>query len=176
VLRGGGPADTRALTVRLGAEMLVLGGVARDRAAGAARIEAAMASGAGWERLVRAVALQGGDVRVLERPERLAQARRRYEVRAAANGYVGRLDARAVGLAATWLGAGRLRQEDAVDPGVGITLHAKTGDGVRRGEPLCTLWYNDRARLDRALGPLQDAYTITRARPRSPSLVRGIVQ
>ena len=32
VLRGGGPPDTRALTVRLGAEMLVAGGVARDRA------------------------------------------------------------------------------------------------------------------------------------------------
>ena len=32
VLRGGGPADTRALTVRLGAEMLVAGGAARDAA------------------------------------------------------------------------------------------------------------------------------------------------
>ena len=43
VLRGGGPADVRALTVRLGAEMLVLGRVARDRRDGARRIEAAIA-------------------------------------------------------------------------------------------------------------------------------------
>jgi pyrimidine-nucleoside phosphorylase len=176
VLRGEGPADTRALTVRLGAEMLVLGGVAPDRAAGAAKIEAAMASGAGWERLVRAVALQGGDVRVLERPQRLAKARHSHLVRAAGTGYVGRLDARAVGIAATWLGAGRLRQEDRVDAAVGITLHAKTGDRVRRGEPLCTLWYNDRARLDRALASLQTAYAITRTPPRRAPLVRGIQQ
>ena len=39
VLRGGGPADTRELTHVLGAEMLVLGGVAKDPAEGRARIE-----------------------------------------------------------------------------------------------------------------------------------------
>jgi pyrimidine-nucleoside phosphorylase len=53
VLRGGGPDDTRALTVRLGAEMLRLGGVARSPAAGARLIESAISSGAGMERLVR---------------------------------------------------------------------------------------------------------------------------
>ena len=61
VLRGGGPADVRALTVRLGAEMLVLGRVARDRHDGARRIEAAIGSGAGLERFRLGVRLQGGD-------------------------------------------------------------------------------------------------------------------
>jgi pyrimidine-nucleoside phosphorylase len=177
VLRGQGPADTRALTVRLGAEMLLLGRAAPDRKTATARIEAAIASGAGWERLVRAVALQGGDVSVLERPERLPQARHSHVVRAARAGIVAGLDARAVGLGATWLGAGRLRQEDAVDPAVGITLHAKQGDQVARGEPLCTLWYNDRARLDRALVPLRAAYDLKAATGRDARpgpLVRGI--
>ena len=45
VLRGGGPADTRELTHVLGAEMLVLGGVAKDPAEGRARIEKALADG-----------------------------------------------------------------------------------------------------------------------------------
>ncbi|MEA2697935.1 MAG: pyrimidine-nucleoside phosphorylase, partial [Myxococcales bacterium] len=43
ILRGGGPPDTRALTLRLGAEMLVQGKAARTIAEGTARIAAAMA-------------------------------------------------------------------------------------------------------------------------------------
>ena len=45
VLRGGGPADTRELTHVLGAEMLVLGGVAKDPAEGRAQIEQALGDG-----------------------------------------------------------------------------------------------------------------------------------
>ena len=75
VLRGGGPADVRALTVRLGAEMLVLGRVARDRHDGARRIEAAIASGAGLERFRLGVRLQGGDPRAIDDPRRLPRAR-----------------------------------------------------------------------------------------------------
>jgi pyrimidine-nucleoside phosphorylase len=171
ILRGGGPADTRALTVRLGAEMLVLGGAAPTVDAGARRIEAAIASGAGLERFSQAVALQGGDVRVLEHPQRLPRARHQGLVRAPRAGVVGQLDARAIGDAATLLGAGRLRKEDAVDPAVGITLHAKEGARVRAGEALCTVWYNDRARWRAARPRVEAAYRIGGKPPASLSLV-----
>jgi pyrimidine-nucleoside phosphorylase len=174
VLRGGGPADTLALTVRLGAEMLLLAKAAADRPAATRRIQAAISSGAGWERLVRAVALQGGDVSVLEHPDRLPRARRRHVVLAPRAGFVQKVDARAIGMAASWLGAGRQRREDPVDVSVGITLHAKEGDGVARGEPLCTLWYNDSGRLDSALAQAQAAYVVGGRKRRTGPLVRGI--
>jgi pyrimidine-nucleoside phosphorylase/thymidine phosphorylase len=171
VLRGGGPADTRALTVRLGAEMLVLGGAARTLPEAARKLEAAIASGAGLERFVRGVALQGGDVRVLEHPERLPRARHQALVRASRAGVVSRVDARAVGEAATMLGAGRLRKEDAVDPAVGITLHAKQGARVSAGEPLCTVWYNDLSRWQAARRSLGAAFRIGGKSPTSTSLI-----
>ena len=160
VLRGGGPADTRALTVRLGAEMLVLGGAARTLDEGTGKIEAAIASGAGLERLLRGVALQGGDVRVLEHPERLPRARHHALVRAPRAGVVSRVDARAIGEAATMLGAGRLRKEDRVDPAVGISLHVREGTRVTAGESLCTVWYNDGARWQAARRSLAPAFRI----------------
>jgi pyrimidine-nucleoside phosphorylase len=172
VLAGGGPADTRALTVRLGAEMLVLGRVARDLADGAQRIEAAIASGAGMERLGRCIELQGGDRRVLDRPEALlARARHAEILRAPRAGWLAGIDAGAAGRAATLLGAGRLRKEDRVDPAVGITLAHKVGERVARGQPLATVWYNDRRRRDVALPLLAGAFTIGPSRPRRAPLV-----
>jgi pyrimidine-nucleoside phosphorylase len=171
VLRGGGPPDTRALTVRLGGEMLVLGGAAPTLGEGQRRIQAAIDSGAGFERFLRGVALQGGDVRVLEHPERLPRARHRSLLRAPHAGRVTCVDAHAVGEAATLLGAGRLRKEDDVDPTVGITLHAKEGDTVSAGEPLCTVWYNDSARWKAARRNLQAAFRVGGKPPRPSPLV-----
>ncbi len=161
LLRGGGPPDTRALTVRLGAEMLRLGGVARDLADGSRRIEAAIASGAGLEKLGQCIDLQGGDRRVLDRPDALLpRARRQQVVVARRAGVVAALDARAIGRAATLLGAGRLRQDDRVDPAVGVTLLRKVGARVGRGEPLAILHYNHARRLTGALPLVDGAFTV----------------
>ncbi len=69
VLRGGGPADTRELTSVLGAEMLVLGGVAKDTGDGRRRIDAALADGRALDVFRRIVAAQGGDARVCDDPD-----------------------------------------------------------------------------------------------------------
>ena len=167
VLRGGGPADTRALTVRLGAEMLVLGRVARDRRDGARRIEAAIASGAGMERFLLGVRLQGGDPRAIEDPRRLPRARHTRLLRAPRSGVVTRVDAGLLGRAATLLGAGRLRKEDHIVQGAAILLHAKVGAPTTRGEPLATVAF-DHADRERAARPLiERAFMIgTRAHTR----------
>ena len=116
VLRGGGPADTRALTVRLGAEMLVAGGAARDVRDGARRIEDAIASGAGLDRFRLGVGLQGGDERAIDDPSLLPRATHARTLRAPRRGIVGRVDAGLLGRAATLFGAGRLRKEDRYLP------------------------------------------------------------
>lgn len=145
VLRGGGPADVRALTVELGAEMLRLGGVAVTVAEGRAAIEAAIADGRGLAKLRAIVEAQGGDPRAVDDPGRLPRAPRRLEVAAPAAGIVEAIDAEAVGLAAMALGAGRAKVEDRIDPAAGIVVHRRLGDRVERGEPLCTLHFGDAA-------------------------------
>jgi pyrimidine-nucleoside phosphorylase/thymidine phosphorylase len=171
VLRGGGPSDVRALTVRLGAEMLVLGGKARDLRDGTRRIERAIASGAGLERFALGVRLQGGDPRVVDDPARLPRARRQRVIRATRAGVVIRADAGLLGRAATLLGAGRLRKEDRIAPGAAILLQAKVGTSVSRGDALCTIHYDDEARADAAAAFFGRAFQVGPRAPRPTPLV-----
>lgn len=146
LLQGGGPVDLRELTVALGAEMLCLGGVERDLAAGRQKIEAAIASGAGMERFEEMVRLQGGDLSALPRASRVVP------VLAERSGWVAAIDAREVGLAAMALGAGRSRKEDSIDPTVGFVLEVKVGDRVEAGQPLAFAHLADRPGSE---GPLR---------------------
>jgi pyrimidine-nucleoside phosphorylase/thymidine phosphorylase len=172
LLRGGGPADLREVTVELTAEMLVLGGAAPDRDAARARVAAAIADGRGLAKLEEIVAAQGGDPAAIRDPERLPRAPRRFDVAAPAAGFVAAIDAEAVGLAAVALGAGRARVEDRVDPAVGVVVHRKLGDRVERGEPLCTVHAGARSEgPDRVAARLAAAWSVGPLAPPAAPLV-----
>ncbi len=160
VLRGEGPADTRELTVRLGAEMLLAGGVAPDAETGAERIATSLDDGTALEIFRRIVEAQGGNPRVVDDPEGiLPRAREQKPVGAGRSGRVRAIASDEVGLAALVLGAGRRRKEDPVDPAVGLEVLAAVGDEVEEGEPLVMLHHNG-VGLEEAEQRIQRAYTI----------------
>ncbi|MBK9037273.1 MAG: thymidine phosphorylase [Myxococcales bacterium] len=149
-LRGRGPADTRELTVVLGAEMLVLAGVERDPDAAAARIGRALDDGSALAVFRKVVEAQGGDPAVCDAPERvLPQPRRRVPIVAARAGVIEAMAADELGMAALVLGAGRRTKDDVIDPAVGLVLAVRPGDRVGAGDLLATAWCDDDdARLD----------------------------
>lgn len=69
-------------------------------------------------------------------------ARYQSELPAKETGYVTKLVANEIGIAAMLLGAGRKTKEDAVDHAVGIKLHKKIGEEVVVGESLLTIYAN----------------------------------
>jgi pyrimidine-nucleoside phosphorylase len=160
VLKGSGPADLVEVSVELTARMLVLGGVAADRAAARQRVRHAIGSGEGLERFRRIIATQGGDPHVIDDPARLPAAPHRHVVKATRAGYVTTMDASLVGRASVLLGAGRDRSEDPVDPAVGIVLLVKPGQQVSRGDGVLEFHYRDPARLEQALALAEHAPVI----------------
>jgi pyrimidine-nucleoside phosphorylase len=166
ILRGGGPADTRELTVVLGGEMLVLGGVASDGADGQARIARALDDGSALAVFRQVVAAQGGDPRVCDAPaDVLPRAAAIRPVPARADGVVVSIDAEALGIAGLHLGAGRRTKEDAVDPATGIVVEAAVGTAVIAGQPLCAVHLGpalaaDPARADAVLADIAAAFTL----------------
>ena len=91
-------------------------------------------------------------------------------VRAAKPGYVTRLDARSVGVAAWRLGAGRARKEDPVSPSAGVVCLKKPGDSVEAGEPVLEL-HDDDDRFGAALDALEDAIEVAVEPPEASPLV-----
>ncbi len=176
VLNGAGPPDVVALTVELGAHMLLLGAQARSLADGRARIRARIDDRSGLAKFREIVVAQGGDASVVDDPGRLPAARHAAEVQAERSGFVHRIDAEAVGVAALILGAGRERVDDAIDPAVGIELLAKRGDRVSKGQPVARIHYNADARLEESRRLLTRAYRYSVGRPAGRPLVQGVVR
>lgn len=170
-LEGRGPGDLMEVTLELAARMAVLGGVAGDAAEGRARCEKAIASGAAMERFLANVASQGGDV------ARMMALRGRYrsaqvaELRAPRSGWIGRIDAKDVGLASVTLGVGRNRTEDEVAPDAGVLLAAVAGDRVAEGDLVMTAWGADADRLRSALPLLEGSVEYADRPPEARKLV-----
>jgi pyrimidine-nucleoside phosphorylase len=160
VLRGGGPPDLVYLCVELTAVMLRLG----DRAASLddARLlaEQALRDGSALAVFRRVVDRQGGDVSVVDAPERLPSAPHRATLTASADGYVTGLHAGLIGRAAMLLGAGRARAEDLVDHAVGVVLRTRVGDHIRQGMPILDVHYRTAADRDEAWPLLADAVAL----------------
>jgi pyrimidine-nucleoside phosphorylase len=166
VLHGAGPADTRELTLVLGAEMLVLGGRTRSLRAARALLERALADGSGLERFARMVRAHGGDARVAADPARLPRARVRVPILAARSGTLTAADAWELGWVSVGLGAGRTRAEDAVDPAAGIELCHAVGERVERGEPLAFLCASKRSLVEQNLARATAAFRVGGRAPR----------
>jgi thymidine phosphorylase len=147
-LRGEGPADLVEVTLALAREMLALAGIDADPGA-------ALTDGRALERYRTMIAAQGGDP---DAP--LPRARHGRVVTAAQAGWVRRLDARAVGVAAWRLGAGRARKEDDVNHAAGVICLAKPGDRVTVGQPVLELRSDDETRFAAAIGALSGAVDV----------------
>ncbi|SFL25000.1 thymidine phosphorylase [Methylobacterium pseudosasicola] len=159
-----------AVTLALGAEMLVAGGLALDRDAAAERLEAALASGRAAEVFCDMVAALGGPGDLLEQPSRhLPAAPVRRPVRQ--DGTVAGIDTRAIGLAVIGLGGGRTRPEDAIDPRVGFTDLAGPGDASGQ---LGIVHAADEAAADRAEAALRAAYRMGEAPPGRPAIIERV--
>jgi pyrimidine-nucleoside phosphorylase len=176
VLSGGGPADVHELCLHLAAWMFYLGRQVKSLAEGKQFAVDLIASGQARQKFREIVRLQGGDETVIDDPGLLPRARQTLGVASASDGYVAGIDCEQLGWASVILGAGRERKEDAIDPAVGLEFHKRVGDAVRRGELLCTLHYNEAARVEKARRLVERAYRIEPQKPAFlPPLVRRVI-
>lgn len=171
VLRGQGPEDLREVVLALGAELLVMAGEAASPVDGKEKLDKLLESGKAFQKFRELVAAQGGDVRAVEDPDLLPKAQKIVEINAREAGYVQAVRARAIGLAAGLLGAGREVKGQPVDPAAGVELLAKVGDQVERGQPLARLHVGRPDRLPEAIKLVESAFLIGPLPPKPSPLI-----
>ena len=138
-LSGQGGRRLMEVVEAIGAQMLIVGGKAQDEEQGRAMIRDLIASGKGLAKFREFVRAQGGSSSWIgKRP--LTKAPQVFTAVCTDEGYITRIDGRALGEIAMAMGAGRARKEDAIDPMVGIRLFKELYDPVRPGEALFTLY------------------------------------
>jgi thymidine phosphorylase len=157
------------VTIALAAALLEQAGLQEDGRAAAAR---ALESGAAAERFAAMVAALGGPGDILEAPD-LATA---PVTRAAAPdrpGFVTGMNCRDVGLVVTGLGGNRRREDDVIDPAVGLTEIAPVGAEVGPDRPLAVIHAATAAAADEAAAALRAAIAVGDAAPPDRPVVAG---
>lgn len=159
-LQGKGPKDFSELCYKAGSIMLMQAKVADDEEDARRKLEDAVASGAALQKLIEMVNAQGGNVEQILHPEQLPQAKEIITIVSRQEGYIKDVHALTLGTLAMQLGAGRMVKEDLIDPAVGIVLHKKNGDFVKKGDVLAYVHYNQ-ALPEQWLETFYDAFHFT---------------
>ncbi|MFN7946180.1 MAG: thymidine phosphorylase [Blastocatellia bacterium] len=175
VLRGNLKGDFAELCVELSARMLIVGGLATKTPEAMNQARQAITSGAALERFRQVIAAQGGDPRVCDDVKLLPQAARSQTITSDRAGFVTRIETDEIGRIVMDWGGGRQRLEDAIDYGVGLFIHAKTGDRVNPGDPLVTAHYNDETKLPEMQTRLRAAYRIEENAPKPEPLIKAVI-
>ena len=168
-------ARLHEVTMTLGAELLMTGGLAKTAAGARKMLQRTLDKGTAAERFARMVAELGGPANLLEQPARhLPAAPVQIEVYPDRPGYVSAIDTRALGVAVIALGGGRRVASDAIDHCVGFTELAGKGAIVDGEHALAIIHASGTAGAEAAATAIRAAYRIsdTAPQPRRPILAR----
>ncbi len=176
-LRGEGPTDLMTVTYALGAEMLMMGGVTRDREEARRKMEVAISSGRAAEKFKQIVEAQGGNPAIVDDPSLLPEAHDLEVFKAPRDGVIAQVEPRRIGMGIIELGGGRTKVDDIVDLGVGFVITARPGDVVRAGEPLATIYARDAAGMQLGMACLREAIVVAdEAEPPLPLISHRVTE
>jgi pyrimidine-nucleoside phosphorylase len=159
-LKGNGPADVMELTFCLTSHMLLLAGICSNLEQAETLCRNQIASGAAWDKFVKNVSFQGGDVSFLEDKTNWPVSPYCVSLKSPLSGFIQRIDSYKIGSAACLLGAGRAQKEDSIDPGAGIIIKKKQGDEIVKGDDLAFLYAGKKDRIKAVEKLVYEAFII----------------
>lgn len=175
-LQGKGPSDLYNLVKTLAETALLIKDRSIPKQDASSMVEDVIRSGKAFEKFVLMVKMQGGDISVIENPDRLPKSNTVVDVLSDREGYVSFINCEDVGIAAMMLGAGREKKDSIIDPAVGIEVIKKVGSYVNKGDVLARFYINDNKKYQQAYEKLLNAYTISDNFTSAKPLILDIIE
>ena len=175
-LNGRGPEDFRELCLTLGSYMVVAAGKAAHKEEAREMLEEVIANGKALEKLAQFIEAQGGNREEVYHPELLPKAKYAEEILSEKEGYISGIVCDEIGICSLILGGGRETKESEIDLSVGLILHKKKGDFVKKGESLATIYANDKDKSETAKKRFLAAYSFAENAFVPEPLIRGVVE
>ncbi len=171
-LQGNGPSDLQVLCTEIGSYLVHHAGITDSLKEARKMIEKRISSLEASDTFKALIEAQGGKIPDLNdyiHTEGIIAVKSEYA------GYVERLNALDIGLAAMRLGAGRETKEDTIDQDVGIVLNKKVGDKVEKDEVLAYV-YNNKEDITEEIKTILNAFTITESIVEKKPLIIEIIE
>ncbi len=163
------------VTLSLGIEMLLLGGLAEEPKAARLMLNEVLETGLAAEHFARMVSMQGGPSELVDQPARYLQAAPVIRILAAPrDGCIEYMDTRAIGMCVVGLGGGRRVVEDIIDHRVGLSEFCLVGDMVNKGDPLVSIHAADETAWQAAAQVLLEAIVIGHGMDAFPAIYEQI--
>src|SRR5574344_749265 len=142
------PKDIKEIITILVANMLVLANKASSLEEGKNMILQNIENGKAYQKFLELVKNQGGDISYIEDTDKFEKAKYILPIEADRTGKIVGLDALNVGKLSCFLGAGREKKEDEINPRVGFVFKKKVNDIAEKGETLGFVYADDEERAN----------------------------
>lgn len=174
-LKGEGESDLTEVYLTLAAQMLSMV-TGEDEKTCYSMAKGAIDNGLAINKLREMISAQGGNANVVDDYSLFKQPKYTAEIFSECDGYIEHTDAEKIGIASVILGAGREKKGDLIDPSAGIVLKKKTGDYVKKGEPLAVFYTDDEGKIEGAKQEFLDAFTFGDERTQPQKLIYKIIK
>ncbi len=175
-LKGKGPADLFELSLVLGSNMVILANKASSIEVAREMLKDAVKNGSALNKFKEFIGAQGGNTAQVDNPELLPKAEYIVPVLSSNEGFVTKIKAQDIGLAAMVLGAGRAAKDEKIDLAVGIVLNKKRNDFVKEGDILAYVHANDESKIEKAKKDILESYVISSEKEADIPLIYDIIK
>ncbi len=137
LLKNKGPKDLKEIVLALASQMVHYGlDISLDEAY--IKCQESLENQKALQKFEELVKWQGGDI------SKIAVSDKVVSLKSPKTGFITDIDTLKIGLLAKELGAGRMKENEKIDYGVGLVLNKKVGDYVTEGEELVKIYMNEK--------------------------------